>query len=149
MRVIICGGRDFTDRGLMCEALYHALNVRAASCEATIVHGGAPGADTLAASIDGEAWGCDFKHEVHTADWDRYGRAAGPRRNQEMVDAGADMLIAFPGGRGTADCVRRAEKAGIRVIRAMWHDDPPLGGQLSFLDEPVAGTVSGHYDEGL
>src|SRR5690606_30354012 len=52
---------------------------------------------------------------AYPADWRRHGRAAGPIRNQEMADAGADLCIAFPGGRGTADMVRRARAAGIPV----------------------------------
>jgi hypothetical protein len=53
--------------------------------------------------------------EVFHADWERHGKAAGPIRNQAMIDAGADLVIAFPGGRGTADLIRRARKAGIPV----------------------------------
>lgn len=54
---------------------------------------------------------------VHKADWNAYGRSAGPIRNQEMVDSGADLCLAFPmpGSAGTWDCVRRAKKAGIVV----------------------------------
>lgn len=51
------------------------------------------------------------------ADWKRYGRGAGPVRNQQMIEeGGADGCIAFPGGRGTADMVRRAKNAGLDVI---------------------------------
>lgn len=53
--------------------------------------------------------------ETHRADWATYGDSAGPRRNQEMVDSGLDLLIAFPGGMGTADMVRRAKAAGVPV----------------------------------
>lgn len=55
--------------------------------------------------------------EVHPADWGRYGKAAGPIRNQEMLESGIDLVIALPGGRGTADMVRRAEGAGVPVRR--------------------------------
>lgn len=59
----------------------------------------------------------NVEQEVHDADWNEYGRAAGPIRNQEMVDAGADVCLAFPtGGPGTRDCMRRARDAGIRVF---------------------------------
>jgi len=55
--------------------------------------------------------------EPHPADWERHGRAAGPIRNQEMADAGADLCIAFPYGigKGTYDMIERARKAGIPV----------------------------------
>ena len=84
---------------------------------ATLVHGGCPtGADREAASF----WRITGRPvEPHPANWQRYGKAAGPRRNQEMVDAGADQCIAFfkrgAANRGTADCVARARAAGIPV----------------------------------
>lgn len=55
--------------------------------------------------------------EVHYANWHEYGRAAGPKRNQAMVDSGADFALAFPyeGSRGTRGCVSLARKAGIKV----------------------------------
>jgi hypothetical protein len=58
-----------------------------------------------------------MKIEAHRADWSKHLRAAGVIRNQEMVDAGADVCFAFPTGeaKGTRDCIRRAEKAGIPV----------------------------------
>lgn len=83
---------------------------------AVVVHGACPsGADAIAASwaaqngVACEAW---------PADWGRLGRAAGPIRNQAMVEAGADVCLAFPaaGSRGTTDCVRRASAAGIPLI---------------------------------
>lgn len=80
--------------------------------DAVLVHGACSGADTLAART-WEDWG--GKTESHPADWTQHGKAAGPLRNQEMVDSGIDFLVAFPGGRGTADMVRRAEAAGVPV----------------------------------
>jgi hypothetical protein len=49
------------------------------------------------------------------ANWSRFGKMAGPERNQRIISA-SECLVAFPGGRGTADCVRRAEAKGIAVI---------------------------------
>ena len=57
--------------------------------------------------------------EVFKADWKRYGnKSAGPIRNREMLTVrfGVDILVAFPGGKGTADCVRQARELGIRVL---------------------------------
>ena len=48
--------------------------------------------------------------------WKMHGKKAGPLRNQEMVDAGTDLVVAFPGGRGTADLVRRARAAGLQIL---------------------------------
>ena len=50
------------------------------------------------------------------ADWDRYGLSAGPRRNKLMVDMKPDVLVAFPGGNGTASMVGLAADAGIETI---------------------------------
>jgi hypothetical protein len=50
-----------------------------------------------------------------SARWEQYGKRAGPLRNEEMIQSGADLVIAFAGGAGTADCVRRARRAGIPV----------------------------------
>jgi hypothetical protein len=55
---------------------------------------------------------------VFYADWDKHGRAAGPIRNQQMLDEGKpDLVVAFllPQGSGTLDMIRRTEKAGIEV----------------------------------
>ena len=49
------------------------------------------------------------------ADWDRHGRSAGPLRNQAMIARKPDFVVAFPGGRGTADMVRRARSMEIDV----------------------------------
>jgi hypothetical protein len=55
--------------------------------------------------------------EPHPADWNKFGLGAGPRRNQEMVDAGADVVFAFPAGKsiGTRGCIKMAQKANIPV----------------------------------
>jgi acyl-CoA synthetase (NDP forming) len=50
------------------------------------------------------------------ANWKKHGKSAGPIRNQLMLDVGKpDLVIAFPGGSGTADMIRRARKAGVPV----------------------------------
>jgi hypothetical protein len=81
----------------------------------TLVHGAAKGADTIAASL-ADHMGWDV--EAFPAEWDRFGRRAGPVRNQLMVDHGADICLVFPlpDSRGTWDCVRRAKAAGIPLV---------------------------------
>jgi SLOG family YspA-like protein len=116
MRILITGSRNWTDR----EAIRVAIvGVGRESSvlpqDVVVVHGGARGADLLAADV-AQALGCQF--EVHHADWERYGKRAGIVRNSEMVNLGADVCLAFPLGesRGTRHCMREAEKAGIPVV---------------------------------
>lgn len=105
-RVVVCGGRDFNDRQAVIKA-FQGLPVGT-----IIVHGDCSGADRLAAEV-AENWGLET--EAHPADWKKHGKAAGPIRNQEMIDSEPRYVIAFPGGSGTADCIARAEAAGIQV----------------------------------
>lgn len=110
-KVIVCGGRDFVDWDWLNEVLnaMHAIH-----SFTHIIHGDAYGADTLA-----ENWAID--HGVQDvacpANWKQWPVAAGPIRNQAMLDLGADAVIAFPGGKGTADMVSRARRRGVPVIK--------------------------------
>lgn len=112
IRVLVCGGRNYNDRA----AVYRELDDLERSHGITLVmHGGAPGADDLA-----ESWAISrcVPHRWFTAEWTRLGKAAGPARNARMLAEGKpDVVLAFPGGKGTADMVRRAESAGVEVIR--------------------------------
>ena len=110
MRVLVTGGRDFTDRAMVRLALS-----KIPTYSAVLVHGAATGADSLAAE-QWAAWGCPC--EAHPAQWNKYGKSAGPIRNREMLDSGIDMLIAFPGGRGTAHMVDLCLRAGVPIIYA-------------------------------
>ncbi len=80
-----------------------------------VIQGGCPtGADALA-----RAWATDRNVECWTvdADWEKYGSAAGPIRNAQMLEeTSPDLVLAFPGGRGTADMVKRAKAAGVQVV---------------------------------
>lgn len=114
MRVLVCGGRDYDDRRVVARALSPYKTPINSKPEHVIICGLAPGADTLALE-----WGRVFGVPVvgFSADWKANGRAAGPMRNAKMIEEGKpDIVIAFPGGRGTADMVRRARAALIRVI---------------------------------
>jgi len=135
LKILACGGRSFgeipreTPIELRAEAqrraelerawLTAALDEEAARREAAgtpicaLAHGGASGADRLAG-----AWATarGLEVEVFEAGWEAYGRSAGPRRNERMLrDFVPDLVVAFPGGRGTADMVRRARGAGVLV----------------------------------
>ncbi len=121
-RILVCGGRDFTDFSLLSKTLNaicvaHGWWIDVHDNPSFCVHiisGGAQGADALAKRW-AQLHGCPFTE--FPADWDRHGEAAGPIRNQQMLDEGRPMLVvAFPGGKGTADMVRRAREAGVEVI---------------------------------
>jgi len=110
MCVLVCGGRNFGDLSLLRTTLDR---IHAEHPIAVIIHGGARGADVLA-RFSAVSNGIEVK--VFHADWEKFGRAAGPIRNQQMIDEGKpDLVVAFDGGAGTADMVRRAVKAGIVV----------------------------------
>ena len=120
MRVLVCGGRDFSDwptANRVLDALHAKTPIRC------IIEGGASGADEIAS--DWSDANDIPEHRMVRAKWSKHGRAAGPIRNQEMIDeCKPDLVVAFPGGRGTADMVRRAKAAGIRVIEVQ-HNPPP------------------------
>ena len=110
-RILVCGGRDFDNQAL----LFGVLDMLAEQSHVfTIIQGGADGADRLA-----RMW-CHTRlcrMENYPADWRNHGKAAGPIRNQKMLDEGKPTkVVAFPGGRGTADMVRRAKAAGVPVM---------------------------------
>lgn len=115
LRVLVCGGRDYADR----RAVYHVLDrielEHGISC---IIHGAARGADALA-----DDWAYDDVHhptvrvERYRANWKKFGPAAGPIRNQQMLERSSpSVVVAFPGGRGTANMVALAQQARVRVI---------------------------------
>lgn len=108
-RIAVTGGRDFSNPALIRQTF---SDIRLSMWD-TIVHGGCRGTDAFCECVARCEFGADT--EKHSADWDRYGRAAGPIRNREMLESGIDMLIAFPGGRGTANCVKTAKELGILV----------------------------------
>jgi len=111
MRVLVCGGRNYSDQQAVYDALDELHRVRKFEL---VIAGGARGADTLA-----EQWAKDraIPTKIYQADWETLGRKAGPIRNQRMLDEGLPQLvIAFPGGRGTADMTSRAREAAVETI---------------------------------
>lgn len=137
MRILVTGSRDWRDANTVGLALYEAIEATT-DLDVTVVHGACPsGADRLAAEFCEseahwlEAANTRLAEEQHPADWRKHGRAAGFRRNAEMVDAGADVCLAFispcskPGCRtpgphgshGASHTADLAEKAGIPVRR--------------------------------
>lgn len=112
MKVIVCGGRDYDNYDIVCEVLDRVQRERGFTA---VVQGGAKGADML-----GKRWAIEnnYPYEEYTANWSLYGKAAGVLRNQEMLEeSGAQIVIAFPGGTGTYDMIKRARnKPGVELI---------------------------------
>ena len=112
MRVLVCGGRDYRDSDHVWNTLCDLDASERIDC---VIHGAATGADH-----EGMIWaqGNDRKHAPFSAEWERYGKRAGPLRNERMLrDGKPDLVVAFPGGRGTADMVAQAQLAGVRVLQ--------------------------------
>ena len=122
-RVLVTGSRDWKDRDLVRRAL-DSIAYAQGFDGMVVVHGHCPtGADHWA-----DEWALDHADrgvivERHPADWDAYGKAAGPIRNQKMVDLGAKRGLAFPHpeSRGTRYCMKLAGKAGI-PLSVFTHD---------------------------
>jgi predicted Rossmann-fold nucleotide-binding protein len=111
-RLLVCGGRDFDDRELAFATLDRVLAERGVSL---VIHGGARGADALAAE-----WAAarSIPVQVFKPDWRRFGRGAGPVRNQEMIAVGRPTYaVVFPGGSGTADMYKRLVAANVSIHR--------------------------------
>jgi len=116
VRVLITGSRDWIETDPIWSAL-GMLQVRTWPLTLTVVHGACPtGVDAIAADCC-RNWAVFA--EIHPADWQRHGKAAGPIRNSEMVARGASVCLAFirNASRGATDCADRAERAGIPTIR--------------------------------
>jgi hypothetical protein len=115
MRVLVTGSRDWEDWRAVCRA-FADIECAHPGERFTLIHGTCTGADTIA---DTEAQRLGWAIERHPAKWLEHGKAAGPIRNQEMVDSGADICLAFikDNSRGATHCANAAEKAGIAVRR--------------------------------
>lgn len=120
MIVLVCGGRDFEDRPWLERVLdyfheKHQFTV--------LLHGAAKGADSYAGSWAYAKGGIEVKK--FPANRKTHGKSAGPLRNQLMLSEGKpNLVIAFPGGTGTADMVVRANLAKVPVIAAKKSDFP-------------------------
>lgn len=115
MRVLVCGGTEYKNRA----ELYHYLYaIHAKRKIGVIIHGAAPGADTMA----GEWARLEGVEEIaEPANWDRLGNAAGPHRNTRMLQKHEpELVVAFYGDKGTRNMVMQASLAGIKVIKVNW-----------------------------
>lgn len=106
MRVLVCGGRDFDDEELM------RLAIAFRRSGDTLIHGDARGADRMAAALWQPRGG---PIESYPADWKGRGKMAGHERNKLMLTKKPDIVIALPGGTGTANMVSIAREAGVKI----------------------------------
>lgn len=118
MRVMVTGSRDWTDADTIrrCLGFVHGSIVsRPKRPDITLVHGGAAGADAIAARVAVEELG--WQAEVFPADWDTHGKAAGPIRNREMLATQPAFVFAFPlpQSKGARDVIAEAKRRGIPV----------------------------------
>ncbi len=110
-KILVTGGRDFTN--------VKYINLVLDTLEPDIiVHGGARGVDGIA------AYWCERNDKQHIemlANWDKYGKSAGPRRNADMLIAHPDIkyVLMFPGGKGTGHMCDIARKKGYTIIAAV------------------------------
>ena len=115
MRIIICGSRDWTDKHTIHREIDRLL-ARYGS-ELVIIHGVCEtGADMIANDYCIEK---DIRIIPFPAKWKRQGKAAGPIRNQRMIDEGKPQgVVAFDlgGTPGTAGMINKAHAAGLPVI---------------------------------
>lgn len=114
MKVLVFGGRGFNRIGLVFKALDQ---IDAQYGITTVIDGVASGADTIA-----HKWALARGKESQRfpAQWDKYGRSAGPIRNKQMLDEGQPELgVAFPGGPGTENMKMQLKRAGIKVLNVV------------------------------
>lgn len=107
MKILVCGGRAYDgDIDNALDAFHKLNNV------SLVIHGDARGADTRSGY-----WAAS--RHIHVARvpalWGVYGNGAGGKRNQAMLELRPDYCIAFPGGSGTKDMIRRCKAAGVPV----------------------------------
>ena len=111
-RILICGDRNYKDWIKVQDYLNTIPRT------AIIIHGGARGADSLAGNL---ATSLKMKVIKFPAEWDKYGKAAGVLRNQQMLDDGhPDLVVYFhkdiENSKGTKDMIKRAIDTHIRTI---------------------------------
>ena len=113
MRVLVCGSRHFNDYAKLCNEM-DKLPLDE-NQPITIISGEARGADTLAKRYAEE---CGWNYEGYPADWNTYGKRAGPIRNRRMlVEGKPELVVAFlaPDSRGTQNMIDQSKKAGVEV----------------------------------
>lgn len=111
MRVLVCGGRNYSNK----DRLHEVLDELHLTNDDTIISGMAKGADDLAAKYSVQK---QIMLDAFPAQWNKYGKSAGFKRNTQMLLEGKpDLVIAFPGGKGTDMMCKIAADSGVEVRR--------------------------------
>lgn len=111
--LLICGSRTVNDALTVKESIRSYL-LKKSPEKYRVIHGACSGVDELAGIVAKEL---GFNVTEYPANWDKYGKAAGPRRNSKMVKI-ATKVLALPGpnSRGTHDTIKKAKDANIPVL---------------------------------
>lgn len=112
MKILVCGGRDYQNGAVVWRELDA---IHAATPITALMQGGASGADRLA-----KEWAAtkpEIQRYVCHAYWWKFGPRAGPIRNRRMIEWKPDLVVAFPGGKGTQNMITLAREAGIEVLK--------------------------------
>lgn len=117
MHLLIAGSRNYKDA----EFIYSRIDlIRDNHYITKIIAGGATGVDQVAKEYAKEH---NIPFEKYKADWDKYGKAAGPIRNKQMVDA-ADIILAirYNYSPGTSNTLKLAKKAELKIykVEILW-----------------------------
>ena len=119
MKILVTGDREWDNPLTILDAFIRFLeDYSLEPSDVTVIHGDARGADKLSAHVAEEM---GMKPIPYPAEWNKFGRAAGPIRNKQMLDENPDIDLAFAfhpnlgKSKGTKDMVERLEKAGIEV----------------------------------
>ena len=112
MKIIVAGGRDFSDYELLKEKLDELIGENKEDLE--IVSGMARGADTLGVQYANER---GYKIKKFPAQWDKYGKSAGYKRNEEMAKY-SDTSVCFWDGnsKGTKHMIDLSNKYGLKTF---------------------------------
>lgn len=123
VRVLVCGSRNLWDYWFVDQLLTRIQHNGENRKVIEVAEGGATGIDACAA-----AWAItnDVPLKTYNADWKRFGPAAGPMRNMRMLrEFDPDLVVAFPGGKGTRNMVNLARAAGVQVLEARYEQLVP------------------------
>ena len=110
-RLLVCGGRNWANKIRTYAVLGNLYRERGID---VVIEGDARGADRMAGDWARKNGIDNLKFPAR---WEEHGAEAGPIRNRQMLKEGnPNLVLAFPGGRGTAHMVKIAREAGIEVI---------------------------------